>query len=171
MELKRFMIRFLSSCLMLTNLLIVRKRWLTLIMMVYQVGTMSHPQEEKPSPLPCTANSVRLRMRRGVLDMRKTNTEKTLFYIDTKFWKFSSTIFLTKRRAVRKQTWGMGTDPILYNPICFKSILSILKQGLRRTQKLRQCTYWKVNFQICQLSKASNIENRKIIILPEILQL
>ena len=33
------------------------------------------------------------------------------------------------------------------------------EQGLRRTRKLRQCTNWKVNLQICELAKASKIEN------------
>ena len=30
------------------------------------------------------------------------------------------------------------------------------KQGLRRTQKLRQCTNWKENLRVCKLAKASN---------------
>ena len=34
-----------------------------------------------------------------------------------------------------------------------------IKQGLRRTRKLRQCTNWKVSLLICKLTKASNKEN------------
>ena len=35
----------------------------------------------------------------------------------------------------------------------------LMEQGLRRTRKLRQCTNWKVNLQICKLAKASSKEN------------
>ena len=36
---------------------------------------------------------------------------------------------------------------------------ALLKQGLRRTRKLWQCTNWKVNLRIWKLAKASNREN------------
>ena len=38
-------------------------------------------------------------------------------------------------------------------------IFDYIKQGLRRTRKLRQCTNWKENLRICELAKASNKKN------------
>ena len=38
-------------------------------------------------------------------------------------------------------------------------IQDVQKQGLRRTQKLRQSANWKVNLRICELAQASNKEN------------
>ena len=35
----------------------------------------------------------------------------------------------------------------------------IIKQGLRRTRNLRQCTNWKENLRICELAQASNKKN------------
>ena len=42
-----------------------------------------------------------------------------------------------------------------------------MKQGLRWTWKLQQCTNWNVNLQIWKLAKASNIKNWSIqLVLP-----
>ena len=42
---------------------------------------------------------------------------------------------------------------------CFWILKVKVKQGLRRTRKLRQCTNWKENLRICELAKASNKKN------------
>ena len=38
--------------ILLEYLLMVRKKWLMLMVMEYQVGVMSHPQEEVGAPAP-----------------------------------------------------------------------------------------------------------------------
>ena len=60
------------------ELLMVRRKWLTLMVTVNQVGVVSHPQPlgALGSPL-CTLYSVRLSTSRGVLDTRNISTAVT----------------------------------------------------------------------------------------------